>query len=93
MTNPLFSVGEVVILQSVSWPECNGDATVLEHVPSGKMSSSGKLNTHGVDGYRLDVIASNGNPWWNQSALRKKHQPGEQSFTELMQTLKSPVSV
>jgi hypothetical protein len=30
---------------------------------------------------------------WMQSVIRKKHQPGEQSFTELMQTLKSPVSV
>jgi hypothetical protein len=91
--NPSFSVGEVVILQSKNFPECNGDATVLEYVPPGELSASGELNTHGVDGYRLDVIASNGNLWWSPSALRKKHQPGEQSFTQLMQTLKSPVSV
>ena len=91
--NPLFSVGEVVILQSVNWPECNGDATVMEHVANGDLSAYGKINRSGYYAYRLDVIASNGNPWWRQSALRKKHQPGEQSFTELMQTLKSPVSV
>ena len=73
--NQLFSVGEVVILQSKNFPECNGDATVLERVKNGELNAHGQTNFSGDYAYRLDVIASNGNPWWFQSALRKNTNP------------------
>jgi hypothetical protein len=91
--NPLFSVGEVVILQSVSRPELNGECTVLERVAPGQMAKCGLINNlHGY-GYKTTIKNISDSIHWAESALRKKHQPGEQSFTQLMQTLKSPVSV
>jgi hypothetical protein len=85
--NPLFSVGEVVILQSVSEPDKNGEYTVI-----GQYVGSHSFTKEPCLVYELDMVAS-ACTYWTESALRKKHQPGEQSFTELMQTLKSPVSV
>jgi hypothetical protein len=100
MSRPMFAVGEVVILQSVEFPHLNGDATVLAvtkpRVPY-KCPATGisVIRSASNIGYVLDVdkmvatslgelVAAN----WDESALRKKHQPGEHSFTRLMQSLK-----
>jgi hypothetical protein len=91
--NPLFSVGEVVILQSDAFPSLNCECTVLEIVPPGGYSLCGLLNTQKKTGYKTEVISPRGSQWWAESALRKKHQPGEHSFTDLMASLKNPVSV
>jgi hypothetical protein len=90
--NPLFSVGEVVILQSVDHPELNGECTVLEAVAPGKFSSDGGKNGGALFTYRTEVYVGK-SAWWVESSLRKKHQPGEHSFTDLMASLKNPVSV
>lgn len=83
----LYEVGEVVILQSRSKPEMNGeyiiesiDETCLPLNVSGKMSSYG---------YFLKGSLYS----WAESALRKKHEPSQQSFKDLMRTLKSPQKV
>lgn len=80
---PKFSVGEVVILQSKEAPQCNGECTVLEVECFG--SWTGYVTTtpppEGRDKAAL----------WCESALRKKHQPGDMSFTELMVNLSQPV--
>lgn len=100
--NPLFSVGEVVILASRSMPHLNGEYSVLLVVPEGgkfkcpiTQEPAQSVRSAGF-GYVLDDgdLTDGGIcHQWHQSALRKKHQPGEQSFAELMQTLKNPVSV
>jgi hypothetical protein len=99
--NPKFSVGEVVILQSVNRPDLNGEYSVLI-VVNEKMAYecpiTGKKIINGGDcvGYVLDDGALDETDTccqWKESALRKKHQPGEQSFTDLMASLKNPVSV
>jgi len=87
--NPKFSVDEVVILQSVECPEFNGDHSVTEIRVGTFKEQSSELSVEGI-GYRL---GGTGDEWWCESALRKKHQPGEQSFTDLMASLKNPVSV
>lgn len=82
---PKFEVGEVVLLQSVMLPECNGEYTVLARecgryrVPSGELYEGFK--------YLLDDDNKDG---WVERSLRKKHQPGELSFEELMHSLSSP---
>lgn len=102
--NPLFNVGEVVILASRSSPHLTGEYSVLLVVPEGGEFRCPITQEPAQDaspagsgfGYVLDdgdLTAGGICHQWHQSALRKKHQPGEQSFAELMQTLKSPVSV
>jgi len=89
--NPKFSVGEVVILQSVRQPECNGEASVLSVEVGERPLREASEMLDGVH-YKLNVYGQHGN-LWHESALRKKHQPGEHSFTGLMAALKNPVSV
>lgn len=91
MTNqsrPLFAVGEEVILVSVQSPHCNGPAVVLDvdnnyedEVPGYLLTTPCEKDDEGID------------MLWDQSALRKKSPPSSQSFSELMNTLKSPEKV
>lgn len=94
---PKFEVGEVVILQSKNKPECNGEYVVdyCSVCPIGtKFNYSGYDYTHSlaVVGYFLDGANNHkGEPiLFSESALRKKHTPGEMSFTDLMASLSSP---
>lgn len=79
---PKFAVDEVIILQSKDFPDCNGEYMVLDigdhplHGPIYKLDID-----HKVDGY---------NDYWKESALRKKHTPGELGFEDLMFSLSSP---
>lgn len=83
---PKFSVGEVVILQSKQVPQCNGECTVLEVLdPDFWNESYGYVTTTPVP----EKLAGAGA--WDESALRKKHQPGGMSFTELMVNLSQHV--
>lgn len=84
---PKFAVGEVVILQSVNFPECNGEYTVVS-LRVGKWPSEGESPYS----YLLD-IDHNVEGWgdhWREDSLRKKHTPGEMNFTDLMHSLSSP---
>jgi hypothetical protein len=79
---PKFSVGEVIILKSKDFPECNGEYTVIE------------IKEHSLVGwiYKLDVYhhVEGKSDFWCESALRKKYTPGEMSFDSLMHSLSSP---
>lgn len=99
MSNPLFSVGEKVILVSSIRPELNGvyfikdrlvrgDAFVCEH--TGKTFSTRNINTRNV--YLLHGVIVNGaQASTNETSLRKYHEPSTDSFEQLMQNLKNPV--
>ena len=85
MRDAYFSVGEEVILKSISCPHLNGPAVVLERSASGKRKvhfENGSLLSS-LWGYRLD-IDSPGGLRWNESALRKKHKPSEFTFEQLI---------
>lgn len=99
--NAKFSVGEVVILQSRSRPECNGEYSVSAIVygvsayidpHTGTLARC--INRRNDIAYVLsdpNLLASDGDgkqsATWLESALRKKHQPGELSYSELLETL------
>jgi len=97
---PKFSVGEVVILQSVSCPQWNGEYSVLMVIPYGTSyecpffgTSCDNDDSYGY-GYILDdprlhdvVHGLQCSISWAEHALRKKHQPGELSYTELLESL------
>lgn len=99
---PKFAVGEVVILQSTSSPEYNGEDTVVEIIKPGCITQDriygGSVKYTFTEGfaYKLEMaiitdIGDNGRPCevgWDESALRKKQEPGEISFMQLMNSLK-----
>lgn len=102
MKRPLFEIGEIVILQSVSIPELNGEYTVRQVVTKGDKYScrlSGKVKVCGVDAYYYflhEVIADSPvypgtEAPWLESALRKKHKGCGEDFQSMINTLKSPV--
>ncbi len=95
MSQPKFQVGEVVILQSRSAPELNDEYPVLDVcLPGESRSVDGAMKknrtTHSV--YLLEVDGPHGSKWWAESALRKRHQPGEYSWQDLKTRLVLPVS-
>lgn len=100
MTNPKFFPGEVVILQSVKYPEFNGEHIVRRIMKDGdeyKCRHSGKTLVNRTSSPILyileDILTAKSEKGsiveigWKESALRKKHIPGEMSFTELMSKL------
>lgn len=95
MKQPLFAVGEVVIAVPKAYPEAHGEYPVMEILdPSDAAAEFPTFVISNQIYYRLDGFMVHGD--WNgdmcniagESSLRKKHQPGEQSFSELMSNLK-----
>lgn len=99
---PKFSVGEVVILQSISMPECNGEYTVACVADDGERfidphygiqrTCRGPgvgyvLSDASLIAVKLSRNSQTGSAIWAESALRKKQQPGELSYTELLESL------
>jgi len=98
--NAKFSIGELVILQSKSMPQHNGEYTVENIINEGeqftcRLTQRTFYNTGKGRGYILctpfiepdrgrEII-------WAESSLRKRQEPSELSYTELMQTLRSPI--
>lgn len=88
--NNLYSVGEVVILDSKSSPQNNGEYTIV------KIELRATINWLGVgpkpEGKTL--FYDLGLPrLYVGSALRKRQQPGVLSFQELMETFKTEICV
>lgn len=94
----LFEVGEHIILDSQSHPEYNGEyvieTIVTEANPHTCRFTANKMHPDIDFAYVLDVPmlskTTEREVLWKQSALRKKHRPSELSFSQLMNTLKSP---
>lgn len=98
--NAKFSVGEVIILQSKSLPQYNGEYTVEAILQKGELFSCRLTNTllRQVDGGNAYVLSmplvspdTGHETFWAESALRKKQEPSKFSYTQLMQSLRSPI--
>jgi len=88
---PKFMLGEVVLLQSKSHPECNGEYSVTGiRPPNGERKNPDKITISTTFGYTLSCDEPSSTSCWAESTLRKKHHPGEQSFADLMASLNSP---
>lgn len=95
--HPKFAEGEVVLLQSTDYPEYNGEYTVhVVRLPGSiykcrVCGEEAKLRTVGI-GYVLDgpIVVGGREATWAEVCLRKKHQPGDMNFTDLMASLSSP---
>ena len=94
MSEPKYSVGEVVILQSTMMPELNGEYEV--ECCFAKQDwyicalTGDKQRVTGL-GYRLHGLTPDVGGWealFKETALRKKHQGSDDSFEEMMSKLK-----
>lgn len=83
----LYEVGETVLIKN-SNVEC-----VVEEVSFEETEITGQPGLHTGFYYKVGVVGPNGNDKWTQASLRKKHEPSQQSFKDLMTTLKSPQKV
>jgi len=95
MAQPKFAVGEIVILQSKRFPELNGEYPVVDVLAPGesaRVDGVPLVNDQGGFGYNLGCRAVGHSGWWCESALRKRHQPGEYSWKDLKTILQLPVS-
>jgi len=95
MDQPKFAIGEIVILQSKRFPELNGEYQVVDVVSPGEsrlVDGFSMVNDRGGFGYSLGVRAAGHSGWWCESALRKRHQPGEYSWQDLKTILRLPVA-
>ncbi|WP_122544350.1 hypothetical protein [Pseudomonas viridiflava] len=96
-----FSVGEPVILQCLDYPHLNGEYTVTHCIhahevypdPEFGQALRAEILGYFLDGARLILQDADGKPataLWFEGALRKKYQPGDLSFNELLKGIGSP---
>lgn len=98
--NPKFSEGEVVILQSADHPEYSGEYEVFkvlfynDEFPD-RLDETTTLVCDGPVGYMftepLVDKPSSTECIWAEHSLRKKHDKGDMSFKESINSLKNPV--
>jgi len=98
----LFSVGEVIILQSPNLSEYNGEYTIHAIVQPNenftcRLTGLNLYTTEGVsyvlDEPLLDLVSCEGaETFWGPSSLREKYYPSEFSFNELIADLKTNIT-
>lgn len=96
MNKPLFSIGETVIRQAINYPEGNGEYVVCGIIGA-KEAQSLYLANWGTDGFYYElggfsVTLDNGcvSNHSYEPFLKKKHKPSDQSFDQIMSSLKQP---
>lgn len=97
MRKSYFHVGEEVILQSVDRPDLNGEYTVRQVLVGRETyicrATGKKVRTYPEGFYYIleEVIPLTHDGFeinWDESALRKKHKPSDDSFEQMMNKLK-----
>jgi len=85
MTQPYFSVGEIVILVSPRFPDYNGEYVIEDIVFGFKYILGGLYIPEGVKG----VDGKTWSGYTKRSSLRKKYEPPEdnESFSEMLDNL------
>lgn len=84
MKDPLFRVGEEVVVVSNLCPECNGESVVLELKWGTMLCSDGVEYTGWC--YKTED-QPNKNLHYRESSLRKKHKGSDYSFQQLVSSL------
>ena len=77
---PKFTVGEIVLIQSVVRPDYDGESTVVSVID----------NRHEAGGWCYEMSTVPSPILCLEVSLRKKHTPGEMTFDNLMASLSSP---
>ena len=105
MNKPFFCEGEIVILQSKDAPEYNGEYEVHSVIGYKDEFTCRLTNEWTLENDEpgtfcyvfttplVDKVFGEGSEClWCESALRKKHQPSEMNFNELMSSLNIPIT-
>jgi hypothetical protein len=103
MSTPKFAVGEQVIVTCPEIPIYNGDHTVREilqpqdtyfdRCAGMRLRTNPPPMPHIKFGYIMEAVLPDDDGFeviYDESCLRKKHEPGEISFKELMEEHKEP---
>lgn len=103
MNNPIYQIGEEVILQSPRYPQYNGEYTITEIISGMEMFKKYGVLTnlnfsdifYQLGGLSVELIRSISNASTglkcdhvHQNSLRKKHKPSEDSFDTMISKLK-----
>lgn len=90
---PRFSVGELAILQSVNQPDYDGEYTIKEIKYAENIKEV--VTKEEITGYwyNLGFYSNKGNNFWFEKSLRKKQEPSEMSFMQLMGSLNTEEKV
>jgi len=83
LSNPKFAVGEIILLRSQQYPECNGKYTVLEVRLGGDNHAITHLPFYGPH-YKLDDDPNPDDHTWLESALRKLPDSDDDAFWRFM---------
>lgn len=96
MTNqsrPLFAVNEVVIICEPREPEHNTEQTILEIDWSEDFDWSDDPSDEPKPACWMYQMEGESDFMWCEGGLRKKYPPSSQSFSELMNSLKTPAKI
>lgn len=95
MSMPKFEVGEVVILQSVDYPEFNGEYSVKAVLKPGQQYMGKVVSGSGLDDWYYDLGFQTKMfktfTCWRETTLRKKQEPSGMRYNELIKLLNSPI--
>ena len=88
---PLFEIGESCLLQSLSAPHLSGEVVILsvKHAKNTPVVGLKGMYTGFV--YSVGVIGPNNIDLWIEDCLRKKQEPSQFSFKELMSNLNTKI--
>jgi len=108
-STPKFAVGELVIVHCVNFPRHNGEHVVRDILEKGSIYfdrlANKNLRTVPHDGYRFraspfgyimeDILPDTDGfeVIYDESCLKKKHQPGELSWEELLNEERNEATV
>lgn len=105
MNRPLFEIGETVIRQAPNsnYPEANGEYVVVSIISAMDYSLKYQAKSINAPYYELKGLSINMEDFKGNKTgliskhsceifLRKKHQPSEMNFNELMSSLNSPIT-
>jgi len=85
---PKFSVNELAILDSIHFPQDNGEVVIVNM--EYKVILYNKTTMEPMPSGWVYVLEGKGGTW-AEEALRKKFQKGDMSFKELMSDLKTNI--
>lgn len=90
----LYSVGEIIILNSPNYPQYNGEYSVAGISKRGQVYKGKVVEARSEDFYYdlgFNTPKYKEFTLWNETCLRKKHEPSQMSFQSIIQSINNPM--
>ena len=90
---PLFEIGEACLLQSLSAPHLNGEVVIkgVQYMENVLIPNKAGAYMYAGFVYSIGVINLNGADLWIEDCLKKKQEPSQFSFNQLMSNLNTKI--